>query len=96
MHDETGNETHNRVADPLANEVIAILAAAKRRPVDTMSLDGSLVELGFDSLDTLTVMFEFENKYEISIPDEQVRSLRTVGDVVEGIRRLLADRANHA
>ena len=82
--------------DPLADEVIAILAAAKRRPSHTISLESSLVELGFDSLDTLTTVFELESKFQISISDEQVRSLRTVGDVVEGVRSLIAGKTNHA
>jgi acyl carrier protein len=84
------------MSDPLFDEVIGILAAAKRRPPDTISADNSLVELGFDSLDVITTVFELESKFKISISDDHVRSLRTVNDVVEGVRTLIAEKTTHA
>jgi acyl carrier protein len=46
--------------------------------------------MGIDSLDVFTLLFELENAFKISIPDDDVRSLRTVNDVVEGIKKILA------
>jgi acyl carrier protein len=84
------------MSDPLVDEVIGILAEAKRRPRDTISPDSSLVELGFDSLDVITTVFELESKFQISISDDHVRTLRTVRDVVEGVRTLIAEKTAHA
>ena len=81
--------------DPIAEQVIAVIAAARRRSPESVSMESSLAELGFDSLDTLTTVFDLESKFDISIPDEQAHSLRTVGDVVEGVRKLVADKAGH-
>ena len=39
-------------------------------------------------LDTITLLFELEKTFHVSISDDQVRSLRTVRDIVEGVRRL--------
>jgi acyl carrier protein len=36
------------------------------------------------------LLFELENAFKISIPDDDVRSLRTVNDVVEGIKKIIA------
>jgi acyl carrier protein len=49
-----------------------------------------LQDLGIDSLDVFTLLFELENAFKISIPDDDVRSLRTVNDVVEGIKKIIA------
>jgi acyl carrier protein len=49
-----------------------------------------LQDLGIDSLDVFTLLFELENAFKISIPDDDVRSLRTVNDVVDGIKKILA------
>jgi acyl carrier protein len=87
--------TGSDMPDAIAEQVIAVIAAARRRHPDTISLESSLAELGFDSLDTLTTVFDLESKFDISIPDEQAQSLRTVGDVVEGIRKLVADKSGH-
>jgi acyl carrier protein len=70
--------------------VISTLASVKRIPADTIKLDTNLQDLGIDSLDVFTLLFELENAFKISIPDDDVRSLRTVNDVVDGIKKILA------
>lgn len=76
--------------DAVAEKVIATLASVKRIPADKIAMDTNLQELGIDSLDVFTLLFELENAFKISIPDDDVRSLRTVNDVVAGIKKLIA------
>lgn len=76
--------------DAVAEKVISTLASVKKIPADEIKLDTNLQALGIDSLDVFTLLFELENAFKISIPDDDVRSIRTVNDVVEGIKKLLA------
>jgi acyl carrier protein len=78
------------MSDPVAEKVIATLASVKRVPAENIKLDTSLQEMGIDSLDVFTLLFELENAFKISIPDDDVRSIKTVNDVVEGIKKILA------
>jgi acyl carrier protein len=78
------------MSDAVAEKVISTLASVKRIPADTIQLDTNLQDLGIDSLDVFTLLFELENAFKISIPDDDVRSLRTVNDVVEGIKKIIA------
>ena len=78
------------MADAVAEKVIATLASVKRIAADKITLETNLQELGIDSLDVFTLLFELENAFKISIPDDDVRSIRTVNDIVEGIKKLLA------
>jgi acyl carrier protein len=78
------------VTDPLTEKVLAAVASVRRIPREQISVDRSLQELGFDSLDTTVLLFELEKQFQISIPDEGVRSVRTVRDVVDGVARLIA------
>jgi acyl carrier protein len=78
------------MADEVAEKVIATLASVKRIPAEGIKLDTKLQDLGIDSLDVFTLLFELENAFKISIPDDDVRSLRTVNDIVEGVKKLLA------
>jgi acyl carrier protein len=78
------------MADAVAEKVIATLASVKRIPADKIMLETNLQELGIDSLDVFTLLFELENAFKISIPDDDVRSIRTVNDIVEGIKKLIA------
>lgn len=77
------------MADPLVQTVLSAIAEVKHVPPEEIDLDASLADLGFDSLDTVTMLFELENRLDISIPDEAAKSVRTVQDVVDGVRRLV-------
>jgi acyl carrier protein len=76
--------------DEVAEKVISTLASVKRIPADTIKLDTSLQDLGIDSLDVFTLLFELENAFKISIPDDDVRSLKTVNDIVDGMKKIIA------
>jgi len=78
------------MADAVAEKVIASLASVKRIPAEKITLDTNLQEIGIDSLDVFSLLFELENAFNISIPDDQVRSIRTVKDIVEGIKKIQA------
>jgi len=78
------------MSDAVAEKVIATLASVKRIPAEKITPETNLQELGIDSLDVFTLLFELENAFRISIPDDDVRSIRTVSDIVEGIKKLLA------
>lgn len=78
------------MSDAVAEKVIATLASVKRIPAEKITLETNLQEMGIDSLDVFTLLFELENAFHISIPDDDVRSIKTVNDIVEGIKRLLA------
>jgi len=77
------------MTDAVAAKVIETLASVKRIPAEKVTLETNLQEMGIDSLDVFTLIFELENAFQISIPDEEVRSIRTVNDVVEGVRKLI-------
>jgi len=55
-------------------------------------MDSTLDELKIDSLDGLNLFFELEEAFDMTISDEQARAMRSVGQVVQEIQRLLADR----
>ena len=43
-------------------------------------------DLGADSLDTVELVMEFEDEFEISIPDEDAEKIQTVGSAIEYIK----------
>jgi acyl carrier protein len=80
----------NLTSDAVAEKVITTLASVKRIPADKITLETNLQDLGIDSLDVFTLLFELENAFKISIPDDDVRSLRTVNDIVTGIKKIIS------
>ena len=85
-----GTLGENLTSDAVAEKVITTLASVKRIPADKIALETNLQDLGIDSLDVFTLLFELENAFKISIPDDDVRSIRTVNDVVTGIKKIIA------
>jgi acyl carrier protein len=47
-------------------------------------------DLGADSLDTVELVMEFEDEFEINIPDEDAEKIQTVGDAVKYIQGKLS------
>ena len=86
----SGTLGENLTSDAVAEKVITTLASVKRIPADRITLGTNLQDLGIDSLDVFTLLFELENAFKISIPDDDVRSLRTVNDIVTGIKKIIA------
>ena len=76
--------------DAVTEKVIATLATVKRIPAESIKPETNLQEMGIDSLDVFTLLFELENAFKISIPDDDVRSIKTVNDIAEGIKKILA------
>ena len=54
--------------------------------VEDGQLDKSFTEdLDIDSISMMTIVVNAEEKFEVTIPDEEVKNLKTVGDAVEFI-----------
>ncbi len=42
-------------------------------------------DLNADSLDTVELVMEFEDEFEMSIPDEEAEKIRTIGQAIDHI-----------
>ena len=76
-----------------AAKVIAVIAKSQRIPVETITLDSTFEELKIDSLDGINIVFSLENEFGIAIPDEGVQNLHSVRETVEGIAKLVQEKA---
>jgi acyl carrier protein len=78
---------------PIEDGVLDVLKQVSRRPI-APSLESDLVaDLGFDSLQILEVIAELEDRFDISIPLNDVPATRTVAQVVAQVARLVEDRS---
>ena len=64
--------------------------------VDKLGVEGSKVtpgakfidDLGADSLDTVELIMQFEEEFEIEIPDEDAEKIMSVGQAVDYINNI--------
>ena len=72
--------------------VLDVLRNVSRRPIEP-ALDSDLIaDLGFDSLQVLELVAELEDRFDISIPLDDVPAARTVAQVVTQVARLVDER----
>ena len=84
MKEEIENKLKNIVAEQFNVETAEI------------SRETSFVnDLNADSLDVVEISMEFEDAFEISIPDDQVDKIRTIGDAADFIEKQLIARQTH-
>lgn len=80
------------ISDRVKSLIIAHLGLQGRTP-DSIATTASLRDdLGVDSLDSIELAMACEDNFGITIPDDDVKKLKTVGDVV----RLIEARAGAA
>jgi acyl carrier protein len=62
---------------------------------DKITKETSFVnDLGADSLDTVELVMELEEEFDINIPDDAAEKIQTVGQAVEHIEAALAARVS--
>ena len=73
----------------MEQKIIKLIADKLGKKPEQITLKTNLVEdLGADSLDVVELIMTFEDEFGISLPDEEVAKMKTVGDVVNYIKNI--------
>ena len=76
---EDGKKIEERVV-----EIVCEQMGASR---DKITQETSFIQdLGADSLDTVELVMEFEDEFDLNIPDEDAEKIQTVGDAIKYIQ----------
>ena len=52
---------------------------------DDVTMESNIDDLGADSLDVVDLVMSLEEEFDAEFPDEDIESIKTVGDVVKFI-----------
>ena len=78
--------------DDLTRTVLRIVAETQRKELSQVKVESTFEELGIDSMDGVNIVFALENEFDINVPDDEVKNIRSVSDMVNGVRRLVAEK----
>ena len=81
------------MSDELISRVTGVIAKTQHIPSETVTIDSTFEELKIDSLDGINILFALESEFDLDIPDDAARQIRSVRQMVEGIQTLLAAKA---
>jgi acyl carrier protein len=73
----------------VTEEVLGVIAETQRIPRETITLDSRFEELGMDSMDAVNILFALEEKFDITIPDEAAKQIRSIREMVDGVQRMV-------
>jgi len=60
---------------------------------EQITMEASFIDdLGADSLDQVELVMDFEDKFEVDIPDEDAEKMRTVGEAISYLKERLAEK----
>ena len=79
----TAQADSTSIKEKVINIVCDQLGVSKDKVTEGTSF---VTDLGADSLDTVELVMEFEDEFELSIPDEDAEKIQTVGSAVEYIQ----------
>jgi acyl carrier protein len=74
------------VGTSVRDRVIEIVCEQMGQSKEKVSETTSFInDLGADSLDTVELVMELEDEFDLSIPDEEAEKIKTVGDAIKYI-----------
>ncbi len=76
------------MSELIFQKVAELIAENRNISTDEITLDSKFSELDIDSLTALSLVYDFEEVFNTSLPDEDVVKIKTVRDVVESLERL--------
>ena len=69
-------------------KVVSLVAEQLGIDKKTIKLESNIIEdLGADSLDVIEMLMTLEDEFGITIPDEKINQIKTVGQIVELIEQ---------
>ncbi len=71
--------------DEIVMQVKEIVAEVLKKTPAEINEDDDFEHIGLDSLDRMTLVITLEDAIQISVPDEEAKTLKTVSDVVRFI-----------
>ena len=77
----------------LEAELIDLIAKEALVDVDKLKRDASLEEIGLDSVDMVSVIFALEDKYGVTIGENDIEKSATLGQMLTLIETKIAEKA---
>ena len=77
------------MSDDLLKKIVTIVVDKLDVEENKVTVDAQFIDdLGADSLDTVELIMEIEEQFEIDIPDEEAEKIQSVKDALDYIKRI--------
>ena len=85
--------TENLDVKAIEEKVIDIIVEQMGADKSEITRETSFInDLNADSLDTVELVMEFEDEFDMSIPDEEAEKIQTVGAAVDYVAKVVKEK----
>ena len=78
----------------VAERIIEIVAEKMDKPKEEITEEKHFVnDLGADSLDTVELMMDIEDEFDLSIPEEEAQKIQTIGNAIKYVEEHAGSKA---
>ena len=77
----------------LEQELIELVSKEALVDIEKLKTDATLEEIGLDSVDLVSVVFAVEDKYGVSIGENDLEKTATLGDMLNLITKKIDEKA---
>jgi acyl carrier protein len=77
------------MSEELIHRITGVIAKTQHLPAESVTIDSTFEELKIDSLDGINILFALESEFDLDIPDDAAKKIRSVREMVAGIEQLL-------
>jgi acyl carrier protein len=82
--------------DDIEQRVRECIATTMHLEPGKVTAASTFAELGIDSLDGINIVFAIEDTFGVEVPDDAAKDIRSVGDLIGGVRRLVEQKSSGA
>jgi acyl carrier protein len=70
-------------------KIATLLSTKKGVNKELITIDSSFEELGLDSLDSIELIADMEDEFNVTIPNTELQNIKTIRNAVDGLSKAL-------
>lgn len=70
-------------------KIATLLSTKKGVNKELITIDSTFEDLGLDSLDSIELIADMEEEFNVSIPNTELQEIKTVRNVVDGLAKAM-------
>jgi acyl carrier protein len=70
-------------------KIATLLSTKKGVNKELITIDSSFEELGLDSLDSIELIADMEEEFNVTIPNTELQNIKTIRNAVDGLSKAL-------
>lgn len=77
------------MSDTVFEKMANLLSTKKGINKESISIDSSFEDLGLDSLDSIELIADLEEEFNVTIPNTELQGIKTIRQAVDGLTKAM-------